>query len=99
MENPVMGLMATETGPSGGPNCYRCIYRRSVPGDCHSACANLSTGPTIKGSMHGVRNGWFFWPFNFDPIWLEACGGFEPEQQKAPPIPEGTDGARCGDGD
>lgn len=27
-----------------GPNCYKCVHRRSVPGDAHSACANPSTG-------------------------------------------------------
>ena len=31
----------------------------------------------IKGSPHGMMNGWFNWPFNFDPIWLEGCNGFE----------------------
>jgi len=31
----------------------------------------------IRGSAHGVRNGWFNWPWNFDPVWLENCDGFE----------------------
>ena len=31
----------------------------------------------IKGNPHGVRNGWFIWPVNFDPVWLENCDGFE----------------------
>ena len=31
----------------------------------------------IKGSAHGIRNGWFNWPFNFDPVWLESCNGFK----------------------
>jgi hypothetical protein len=22
-------------------------------------------------------NGWFTWPFNFDPRWLDSCSGFE----------------------
>lgn len=30
----------------------------------------------IKGSSHGIRNGWFNWPFNFDPVWIENCDGF-----------------------
>jgi len=33
----------------------------------------------ILGSEHGKRNGWFNWPFNFDPIWLENCTGFTPK--------------------
>ncbi len=30
----------------------------------------------IRANPHGVRNGWFFWPANFDPAWLENCDGF-----------------------
>lgn len=36
---------------------------------------NRSIG--IKGNPHGIKNGWFYWPFNFDPLWLEECNGFE----------------------
>ena len=31
----------------------------------------------ITGNDHGIRSGWFNWPWNFDPIWLESCDGFE----------------------
>ena len=31
----------------------------------------------VRGSEHGIRSGWFNWPFNFDPVWLESCNGFE----------------------
>ena len=24
----------------------------------------------IKAELHGIKNGWFFWPVNFDPVWL-----------------------------
>jgi len=34
-------------------------------------------GLKVKGNPHGIRNGWFAWPFNFDPVWLEECNGFE----------------------
>lgn len=30
----------------------------------------------IKGNPHGIKNGWFNWPINFDPVWLENCDGF-----------------------
>ena len=36
----------------------------------------------IKGDPHGIRSGWFNWPFNFDPVWLESCNGFEPKKAK-----------------
>ena len=31
----------------------------------------------IKGSEHGIKSGWFNWPVNFDPVWLESCDGFK----------------------
>jgi hypothetical protein len=30
----------------------------------------------VRGAALGVRNGWFLWPVNFDPVWLEQCNGF-----------------------
>jgi hypothetical protein len=37
----------------------------------------------IRGHPHGVVQGWFLWPFNFDPVWLESCNGFTPKEDKA----------------
>ena len=31
----------------------------------------------VKGNAHGISKGWFNWPYNFDPTWLESCNGFE----------------------
>lgn len=33
----------------------------------------------ISANPHGVRCGWFMWPFNYDPAWLTSCNGFEPK--------------------
>lgn len=63
------------------PNCYDCVHRRGLAGDCHSRCANRSA--SVVGNRHGERNGWFYWPINFDPIWLESCTGFEAKQPPA----------------
>lgn len=30
----------------------------------------------VRGKQQGIRNGWFNWPHNFDPIWLETCDGW-----------------------
>jgi len=30
----------------------------------------------ITANPTGVRKGWFFWPANFDPVWLENCDGY-----------------------
>lgn len=31
----------------------------------------------LRGNTHGIRNGWFSWPIDFDPVWLESCTAFE----------------------
>ena len=60
------------------PDCYKCKYRDIIPGDCHSRCRHPKAGEcNIKGNEHGIKEGWFMWPFNFDPIWLENCDGFK----------------------
>ena len=30
----------------------------------------------IAAEKHGVISGWFYWPVNFDPVWLTNCDGF-----------------------
>jgi len=34
----------------------------------------------IQANEHGIKSGWFNWPYNFDPIWLENCEGFEEKE-------------------
>jgi hypothetical protein len=36
----------------------------------------------IQGHKHGIANGWFLWPANFDPVWLVNCDGFESKKKK-----------------
>jgi hypothetical protein len=31
----------------------------------------------IFANYHGIKNGWFNWPFNYDPVWLTRCDKFE----------------------
>ncbi len=35
-------------------------------------------GLNIRASSHGVANGWFNFPYNFDPLWLKNCDGYGP---------------------
>jgi len=28
---------------------------------------------TIIANRHGINQGWFVWPLDFDPVWLEKC--------------------------
>jgi hypothetical protein len=39
------------------------------------------TGLGVKGNPHGISHGWFNWPMNFDPTWLESCNGFTQKPQ------------------
>lgn len=58
------------------PNCYNCKHRGEVPGSAHSSC-EYPSGTKVEGSEVGIRGGWFNHPFNFDPVWLKKCDGFE----------------------
>ena len=48
---------------------------------------NISTLPDIQismriiGNVTGIKNGWFNWPFNFDPVWLDKCDSFEEKEK------------------
>ena len=56
--------------------CYNCKHMRTIPGDCHISCAK----PDYEMTGHdlGIRNGWFFYPINFDPCWgTKECSNFE----------------------
>lgn len=61
------------------PNCWECKHAHSIPGDCHIGCDNLAA--KVSGDPHGIRSGWFYWPFNFDPTWLKSCDGFEAKEK------------------
>mgnify|MGYP001574115623 CR=1 FL=1 len=57
-------------------NCYNCINMREVPGECHIQC--VKPDPHMKGNLHGIRKGWFFYPLLFDPVWMEKkCDNYE----------------------
>lgn len=86
------------------PDCYKCIYMGTLPGDVHSCCKHpaikadsnsfgamveLLSGKfddaiaklEIRGNQHGMQMGWFIWPANFDPVWLENCNGFKEKEK------------------
>lgn len=44
------------------------------------AIIDMDNTLNIKGNPHGIRKGWFAWPVNFDPVWLENCDGFTPKE-------------------
>lgn len=71
--------MSTETEK---PDCYKCVHRLPIPGDSHTRCNNHEA--KVSGNKHGISRGWFVWPLNFDPVWLQSCSGFsdKPEDRK-----------------
>jgi hypothetical protein len=35
----------------------------------------------IEADPLGIRNGWFIFPFKFDPTWLKNCDGYEKKEE------------------
>lgn len=64
--------------------CYKCVHRMDIPGNAHSRCNNHAA--KVKGNPHGIRSGWFLWPLNFDPVWLESCDGFSDKEEDRKPV-------------
>ncbi len=58
----------------GKPNCYECTNRGTLDWSAHSCCS--ATDATVSADSHGIKNGWFLWPINFDPVWLLTCNKF-----------------------
>lgn len=56
------------------PDCYKCVHKLDIPGDAHSRCNNFNAN--VKGDPIGIKRGWFMWPLNYDPTWLQECNGF-----------------------
>lgn len=62
--------------------CWQCKNKRPIPGDAHISCAKPDPGMT--GDKHGIRSGWFMYPFNFDPTWkTKLCANFEDKNSDA----------------
>ena len=57
------------------PKCKDCKFIENVPGNTHKACSNENAN--VAGTTLGITKGWFDWPYNFDPVWLISCDGFE----------------------
>lgn len=61
--------------------CHRCIHKRSIPGDFHIQCVKPDS--KMRGNIHGIKNGWFWYPVNFDPIWAtKECSNFEEKEKE-----------------
>lgn len=38
---------------------------------------NAASRLGVTCHAHGLRSGWFAWPYNYDPVWLLSCNGFQ----------------------
>lgn len=65
-------------GPHGAL-CYSCQHRHDLIGSAHSGCKNFHA--RVKGNDHEIKNGWFDWPLQFDPIWLNTCTGYKSKER------------------
>ena len=69
--------------------CAKCKYRTEVIGDAHIQCQAPNVFDFVHAIMaganpHGVKKGWFYWPFLFDPVWgPEGCLGFVAKAEPA----------------
>jgi hypothetical protein len=57
------------------PDCHKCVNRDPLPMTHHIQC--LEPKALISGNARAAQKGWFHWPWNFDPIWLEECSKYE----------------------
>lgn len=69
------------------PDCYKCKHRKNSSWTTHSRCSHpealtfdVRDALRVRAVPHGVRNGYFLWPADFDPVWLLGCNGFEPAE-------------------
>jgi len=74
--------------------CMKCRFREQLQHTHHSACSfpgslkleaailfmSGNIGGAVVANQHGVDNGWFNWPMNFDPVWLEKCSFYEEKE-------------------
>ena len=54
-------------------------FAGEIDTDIDAAVAKLD----IQATYHGIKNGWFVWPYNFDPVWLNKCLGFVEKEIKS----------------
>ena len=69
--------LAAQVGKRGGSDLTALAEER---GEGPQRAANALH---ISANYHGIKNGWFIWPVNFDPVWLEHCDGFTVKEKSA----------------
>lgn len=63
--------------------CFNCVHKREWARDSHIYCEKPDI--EMRGDEYGVRNGWFMYPFRFDPTWkTKSCNNFESKAVSSP---------------
>lgn len=78
------GTVPAKEGPVVKNRCRTCKFSRTAyMSGHHIEC--LKPDPKVTGSPHGINEGWFIYPLNFDPIWMTTeCSNYE--EQDAPVV-------------
>ena len=65
--------------------CYECAYKTSIPGNAHKRClfawekADAETVAQMPRCNSREGHRWFTFPYNYDPVWADACPSFAEE--------------------
>lgn len=71
--------------------CKDCVYKDNVPGNAHIQCTfdwigalkDMTVPYYPMGIVHGIKSGWYEFPFLFDPTWMAIpCPAFHPRSDK-----------------
>jgi len=55
--------------------CYGCVFRKELSWSAHSECVfnwDESNKKPPQHNEHGLKNGWYNFPYNYDPVWQES---------------------------
>lgn len=55
-------------------NTYAMVIKKLAAGD---EVIQITSRMGVQFANQGVEGNWALWPFNFDPIWLVECLGYE----------------------
>ncbi len=77
--------------------CDECVYRDMIPGNAHIQCTfdwigalgDMTVPYFPIGIVHGIRNNWYDFPFQFDPTWMAMpCPAFHDKSLAGEDVPE-----------
>jgi hypothetical protein len=74
-------------------DCFECKFKESVPGNYHIKCNKPD--PEMTGNAHGIREGWFYYPMLFDPIWkTKECSNFQSNKVVSEAVSDAVSGEK-----